>query len=205
MIPARMRPPLRVFLLTGAIVSAAALLVGCGTQTINGVHKSQSQLYRGAVLFSQRCAGCHTLSYAGTHGSAANIRTAQANNGPNFNTRCERPVDRVLYAIENGGFSGAIMPQNVVVGQDAIDVAEFVSNYAGMQAPHIPGVTPCNSPANPVGSINAAFTTPTTTTPSSKKAPSARSKHAASAANKRAASAARTAKNTQSRTHVSTP
>ena len=73
------------------------------------------------MLFSQRCSGCHTLSYAGTHGSAPNVRTAQSNSGPNFNMRCERPVDRVLYAIENGGFSGAYMPQNIVVGQDAVD------------------------------------------------------------------------------------
>ena len=64
-----------------------------------------------------------------------NVRTAQAISGPNFNERCERPVDRVLYAIENGGFSGAYMPQNVVVGQDAIDVAKFVATYAGRQAP----------------------------------------------------------------------
>ncbi len=41
----------------------------------------------------------------------------------------------MLYAIENGGFSGAYMPQNVVVGQDAIDVAKFVATYAGRQAP----------------------------------------------------------------------
>ena len=45
--------------------------------------------------------------------------------------RCERPIDRVLYAIENGGFSGAYMPQNIVVGQDAIEVAKFVATYAG--------------------------------------------------------------------------
>ena len=91
------------------------------------------------MLFSQRCSGCHTLSYAATHGSAPNVRTAQSNNGPNFDVRCERPVTRVLYAIENGGFSGAIMPQNIVVGQDARDVAEFVSKYAGRQAPKVAG------------------------------------------------------------------
>ena len=93
------------------------------------------QLHSGAELFQQRCSGCHTLSYAAANGSASNIRTAQATSGPNFNQRCERPVDRVLYAIENGGFSGAYMPQNVVVGQDALDVAKFVATYAGRQAP----------------------------------------------------------------------
>ena len=72
---------------------------------------------------------------------------AQATSGPNFNMRCERPIDRVLYAIENGGFSGAYMPQNIVVGQDALDVAKFVATYAGRQAPKVTGVTPCESKA----------------------------------------------------------
>ena len=37
----------------------------------------------------------------------------------------------MLFAIRNGGFSGAIMPANIVVGQNAQDVAEFVAKYAG--------------------------------------------------------------------------
>ncbi len=109
--------------------------------------KSNASIYHGAVLFSQRCSGCHTLYAAGTHGSAPNIRTAQANSGPNFDVRCERPIDRVLYAIENGGFSGAYMPQNIVVGQDAIDVAKFVATYAGLEAPKLTGVTSCRHQA----------------------------------------------------------
>jgi mono/diheme cytochrome c family protein len=132
----------KILALCTAAAGVAVLTAACGTQKID-VPKSQTQLYHGAVLFSQRCAGCHTLSYAATNGSAPNIRTAQANSGPNFNQRCERPVDRVLYAIINGGFSGAIMPQNVVVGQDAIDVAKFVATYAGRQAPSQIGVPAC--------------------------------------------------------------
>lgn len=164
-----MSRPLRVLSAAGAIASATALVAACtyGTQKVS-VPRGQTELYRGAVLFSQRCSGCHTLSYAGTHGSAANVRTAQANNGPNFDVRCERPVDRVLYAIENGGFSGAIMPQNVVVGQDAIDVAEFVATYAGRSAPRLPGVTPCQRRS--VGSIDAAFTTTSLATTAAKPA-----------------------------------
>ncbi len=162
MIPGRMSRPLRVLFVTGAIASAVVLLGACsyGTQKIK-VSSNQKQLYRGAVLFSERCAGCHTFSWAATHGSATNVRTAQANNGPNFDVRCERPVDRVLYAIENGGFSGSIMPQNVVVGTDAIEVAEFVATYSGRSAPKIPGVAPCQQ--KQIGAVNAAFTTTTTT------------------------------------------
>jgi hypothetical protein len=59
----------------------------------------------------------------------------------------------VLYAIANGGFSGAYMPQNVVVGQDALDVAKFVATYAGRQAPKQTGVTPCEQKA--VGTLPA--------------------------------------------------
>ena len=48
----------------------------------------------------------------------------------------------MLYAIRNGGFSGAIMPQNIVVGEDAEAVAEFVAEYAGKSAKGPPGLTP---------------------------------------------------------------
>jgi mono/diheme cytochrome c family protein len=144
-------------LLLPAALLVALVASACGTQRID-VPKDSAQaaggdLYHGAVLFSQRCAGCHTLSYAGTHGSAPNIRSAQGNSGPNFNQRCERPIDRVLYAIENGGFSGAYMPQNIVVGHDAVDVAEFVSKYAGRQAQNYPGQQTCEQKA--IGSLPA--------------------------------------------------
>ena len=136
-----MSRPAKVLLL-GALLASAALSTACGTQKIS-VPKSQPVLYQGAVLFNQRCSGCHTLSFAATHGSAQNVRTAQYNNGPNFDVRCERPVARVLYAIQNGGFSGEIMPQNIVVGEQALAVAQFVATYAGRSAPKIPGVVPC--------------------------------------------------------------
>jgi mono/diheme cytochrome c family protein len=130
-----------------AAVAVMVATAACGTQRID-VAKNNSQpdggvYYHGAVLFSQRCAGCHTLSYAGTHGSSSNPRDDQGNSGPNFDQRCEHPIDRVLYAIENGGFSGQYMPQNIVVGHDAVDVAEFVAHYSGSQIPKVPGVKTC--------------------------------------------------------------
>ena len=142
----------KILALGTAAVAVAAVTAACGTQKI-AVPKSEVQLHSGAELFQQRCSGCHTLSYAAANGSAPNIRTAQATSGPNFNQRCERPVDRVLYAIENGGFSGAYMPQNVVVGQDALDVAKFVATYAGRQAPRETGVATCEQ--KPIGTLPA--------------------------------------------------
>ena len=153
MILPRMSRPAKV-LLMGALLAAAALATACGTQKIT-VPKSQPVLYEGATLFNQRCSGCHTLSYAAARGSAENVRTAQFNNGPNFDVRCERPVARVLYAIQNGGFSGAIMPQNIVVGAQALAVAQFVATYSGRAAPKIPETVPCQQV--PIGSIAQAL------------------------------------------------
>jgi mono/diheme cytochrome c family protein len=97
-------------------------VAGCGSE---GVQVND----RGAQLFSERCAGCHTLKAAGTQGS---IR-GQPPTGPNLDKR-RLTKDEALFAIRNGGFSGAIMPQNIVVGDDAEAVANFLSKYAGKEA-----------------------------------------------------------------------
>lgn len=119
-------------------VAGALVLGACGSDEIKLA--SSSPMHKAAVLFEQRCAGCHTLRTAGTHGSASNIRTRERNDGPNFNARCETRL-RVLYAIRNGGFSGAIMPQNIVVGDEAQQVADFVAKYSGLNVrnPPTPG------------------------------------------------------------------
>jgi len=105
-------------------------LAACGKSI--QVPESQPRLHQGAVLFNLRCAGCHTLDAAATSGSKSKreIKGGERTNGPNFNVRKERKQD-VLFAIRNGGFSGAIMPANIVVGDDAQKVAEFLAAYAG--------------------------------------------------------------------------
>ena len=121
-------------LVLGAVSAAAAavVLAACGTQ---GISVSQDDpAHRGAVLFSERCSGCHTLSPAGTQGSG---NRSLRQEGPNLDQRNES-VDDVLFAIRNGGFSGAIMPQNILTGPDATSVAKFVSKYAGSQAGETP-------------------------------------------------------------------
>jgi mono/diheme cytochrome c family protein len=117
--------------IAAALVVAAIGAVACGSQGISSQISSQpANVQRGAVLFSQRCSGCHTLGVVGAQGTTNNVRQRERVDGPNFNTRDET-ADNVLYAIRNGGFSGAIMPENIVVGQDANDVAAFLSKYAG--------------------------------------------------------------------------
>ena len=112
---------------------AVAGLAACGKSI--EVPKSQPVVHQGAVLFNQRCGGCHTFDAAATSGSKSprEVKGGERTNGPNFNVRKEQKQD-VLFAIRNGGFSGAIMPANIVVGQDAQHVADFVSKYAGQQS-----------------------------------------------------------------------
>lgn len=120
-----------------ALLAAAAAFSACGSQGLS-VSKS-SPYYRGAVLFRDRCSGCHTLAAVGAQGSATSIKDRVKTNGPNFNIRQEN-IGQVLYAIRNGGFSGAVMPENLVVGDDAKDVASFLAAYSGKQSQHVPSV-----------------------------------------------------------------
>ena len=84
------------------------------------------------TLFYERCSGCHTLESANSYGSKPEGQLAggERTNGPNFNVR-KVGRDDALYAIRNGGFSGAIMPANIVVGDDAERLADFLAKYSG--------------------------------------------------------------------------
>ena len=87
---------------------------------------------RGAELFHERCSGCHTFEKANAYGSkpAGQLQGGERTNGPNFDVRHVAKED-ALFAIRNGGFSGAIMPANVVTGRQAEEVAEFLDKYSG--------------------------------------------------------------------------
>jgi cytochrome c551 len=115
---------------TALAVLAALALAACGFGKESVSVAKDDPNYNGAVLFSTHCSGCHTLSAAGTQGTGnRGLRTQ----GPNLNQRTETYED-ALFAIQNGGFSGAIMPQNIVVGREAEEVARFVAKYAGTEA-----------------------------------------------------------------------
>ena len=78
------------------------------------------------------CSGCHSLESANSYGSKpqGQIKPGERTNGPNFNQRKEQRDD-VLFAIRNGGFSGAIMPANIVIGDEAEPLADYLAKYSG--------------------------------------------------------------------------
>jgi mono/diheme cytochrome c family protein len=117
------------------LLTAAAAIAACGSQ---GVQVAENSTYHGgAVLFRDHCSGCHTLSVVGAQGSATSVANRLKTNGPNFDIRKENE-EQVLYAIRNGGFSGAVMPQNIVVGEDAKAIASFLSHYSGHSGQKVP-------------------------------------------------------------------
>lgn len=130
-----MKPPLKILAATTAAFGATVAISGCASFGTSGIKLAKSNPdYAGAVIFRDHCAGCHTLSVVGAEGSATSIQDRVKTNAPNFDVRKET-VAQVLYALHNGGFSGQIMPQNIVVGKQAQEVAKFLAKYSGREKP----------------------------------------------------------------------
>ena len=131
--------PARIATIGAACLAAAVAIGACSSQ---GVKVAKTSPYRaGAQLFLTHCSGCHSLSVVGAEGSATSVQGRLRTQAPNFNYRPEC-AQTVLYAIRNGGFSGQIMPQNIVVGYQAQAVANFLHRYAGLAAPKTPTTVP---------------------------------------------------------------
>ena len=112
------------------------LVAACGSQACRSPRRSHYYHGRGAVprtLLRLPHAQRRRRQWARPRASPTALKT----NGPNFNIRKEND-EQVLYAIRNGGFSGAIMPENIVVGEDAQAIAAFLAKYSGHQAQNVP-------------------------------------------------------------------
>ena len=85
-------------------------------------HEALSQREeRGKKLFRESCATCHALAAVEARGVT----------GPNLDELGEMTRERVLQAIERGGTGQNRMPAGLLKGQDAEDVALYVSRVAG--------------------------------------------------------------------------
>ena len=76
---------------------------------------------RGKMLFRQQCASCHSLA-------AVNARGVT---GPNLDRIGEVTEDRILNAIRIGGTGQDRMPSGLLEGEEAQEVAKYVSEVAG--------------------------------------------------------------------------
>lgn len=104
------------------VASAASDRVpsGAGTYTLD----STADQREGRTIFRETCASCHTLSAAGARGVY----------GPNLDTIGLAPkggAERVKNAIEKGGASGMQMPKQLLEGENATLVSEYIAAVAG--------------------------------------------------------------------------
>lgn len=92
------------------------------TGNLKNVHAT-GDVEQGKQLFREVCASCHTLA-------AVNARGVQ---GPNLDQVGKVTPNRVINAIKIGGTGQNRMPSGLLEGQDARDVAAYVSKVAGAE------------------------------------------------------------------------
>jgi cbb3-type cytochrome c oxidase subunit III len=119
-------------------LALVAALGACGT---GGVAKGTGDLQNGGTLFQQKCGGCHTLAAAGTQGT-----TGPDLDGAFYADRAQGFKEETIknVVLDQIRLASAPMPQNLVKGQDAEDVAAYVASVAGKQGPE-PKSTATNS------------------------------------------------------------
>jgi cbb3-type cytochrome c oxidase subunit III len=122
-------------------LAVALLLSACGTG--GSVVNAPADKEHGRKLFTEKCAGCHALTAAGTQaaiGPNLDYAFAQARaDGYKESAILDIVHDQIKFPgqyptrDQNPDFLKANMPANLVTGQDAIDVSAFVAANAGLQ------------------------------------------------------------------------
>src|ERR1044072_6383479 len=121
-------------LLTLPVLAAVALpAAGCGT--------SDPDVERGRILFIQKCGTCHAMAQAGTTAQigpslddAFAAARATGEEGSTIEGVVTAQVENPRPSNDNPAVS---MPAEIVTGQDLVDVAAYIGEYAG-----VPGAGP---------------------------------------------------------------
>jgi mono/diheme cytochrome c family protein len=130
----------RPFVIFGILAFCLAVLVPLWAYHSNaddntGARAVPADLQTGKELFQTNCGTCHTLYAAGTDGNfAPNLDSLLSPTGPPTDQSTIKAIkQRVLNAIENGVDSSTPgrMPAGILSGEQARQVAEFVSQEAG--------------------------------------------------------------------------
>jgi mono/diheme cytochrome c family protein len=130
-------------------LGAIAVVLG-GFAFMSGCDASEdSDLDRGRALFLQKCGTCHSLAQAGSGadiGPDLDASFAQARADGMDNDTIEGVVQQQIAnprTVEEGvpNYTDVFMPAELVIGQDAEDVAAYVASVAG-----VPGAAPPELP-----------------------------------------------------------
>ena len=119
--------------LAAAVAAAALFAAGCG-ETV-GYTAGTGDRAKGKELFIAKCGSCHTLADAGTKGQIGpNLDDAFADSrrvGLGESTFVQVVRGQIAYPIAKTSTGAPGMPENLVTGQDADDVAGYVASVAG--------------------------------------------------------------------------
>jgi mono/diheme cytochrome c family protein len=115
-----------LLLYLGAGVAVPAAVIASRGESEGAVGKLRTEEptaseEEGKELFIQTCKSCHTLDAVNAHGVT----------GPDLDDLGGLDRQRVLSAIRRGGTGQGRMPAGLLQGQDAQDVAIYVSRVAG--------------------------------------------------------------------------
>lgn len=146
----------RRLILALASLSAVVLLGGGCGETV-GYTEATGDKANGKELFTAKCGSCHTLADAGTKATIGpdldDAFAESRRNGLGESTFVQIVRDQIAYSVENTSTGAPGMPQDLVTGQDAIDVATYVASVAGTgKAPTptpAPTPTTTDEPAEP--------------------------------------------------------
>jgi mono/diheme cytochrome c family protein len=122
----RVFPIVVLVLYIGAGIAVPAAVIASRGEAEGGVgplrtKEATTSLEDGKELFIQTCKSCHTLAAVQAHGVT----------GPNLDDLAPLDKQRVLHAIKIGGTGDGRMPSGLLQGQDADQVATYVSTVAG--------------------------------------------------------------------------
>jgi mono/diheme cytochrome c family protein len=116
-------------------VLAALAAGGCGTTGLPEDGAGDAQ--RGKQLFVEKCGSCHVLADAGTRGVIGpNLDDAFGRaraDGLGQGTIRSVVRGQIEYPVEEPPTGATGMPANIVEGEDADSVAEYVSRVAGVE------------------------------------------------------------------------
>jgi mono/diheme cytochrome c family protein len=130
----------RTFVISGILAICLAVLIPLWAYLSDadqntGAREVPANLQIGQHLFETNCGTCHTLYAAGTDGNfGPNLDQLLAPTGPSTDPATIKATKtRVLNAINNGVDSSTPgrMPAGILSGQQAAQVADFVSREAG--------------------------------------------------------------------------
>jgi mono/diheme cytochrome c family protein len=130
----------RTFVISGTLAICLAVLIPLWAYLSDadqntGAREVPVNLQTGQHLFETNCGTCHTLYAAGTDGNfGPNLDQLLAPTGPSTDpSTIKATKTRVLNAIDNGVDSSTPgrMPAGILSGEQAQQVANFVSREAG--------------------------------------------------------------------------